>query len=144
MKVKIASSIKYGGCSQFKSRAEKLERFIYDHINEIRCEFGRTFVKGCPLIVIRPCPRDVYGQYDMDNDIIEIDIRQNRSRKVLLNTLIHELVHARQFRQGRLNGNLKGFLWKGKLYTNEEEYEKWPWEIEANSVANAMVNIIIK
>lgn len=47
----------------------------------------------------------------------------------MMQTLAHEMVHARQFIRGQLN-NEGGWAWKGRRADNFE-YENQPWEKEA-------------
>lgn len=47
----------------------------------------------------------------------------------MMQTLAHEMVHARQFIRGQLN-NESGWAWKGRRADNFE-YENQPWEKEA-------------
>lgn len=47
----------------------------------------------------------------------------------MMQTLAHEMVHARQFLRGELTCD-GGFAWKGRR-ADGYEYENQPWEIEA-------------
>ena len=47
----------------------------------------------------------------------------------MMQTLAHEMVHARQFLRGELTCD-GGFAWKGRK-ADGYEYENQPWEIEA-------------
>lgn len=59
------------------------------------------------------------------------------SRKKQLLTLAHELVHVKQFIRCELGETLKKdgiefTRWHGEYVTqDEDEYDEWPWEIEA-------------
>jgi hypothetical protein len=48
----------------------------------------------------------------------------------ILETLCHELVHAKQFIKGELQN---GYVWKGKLYQTDDRTQQ-PWEQEADQM----------
>ncbi len=75
--------------------------------------------------------------YDYKNTInIKIAKKCNGKKVELdqkISTLAHELIHCKQF----LKGELYGWSWHGKDYTNVS-YNKRPWEIEANQFQENM------
>lgn len=66
---------------------------------------------------------------------LTIDPRSTPSR--MLRTLAHEMVHAEQWAQGRLQYDfiLRSYLWEGKPHTHQyrtvQQYRQLPWEREA-------------
>ena len=68
-----------------------------------------------------------------------IDIEPSLSRQDLIESVIHELVHVKQYAQGRLKDRGKGYLFEGNQYDDldhRDDYEKYnmqPWEIEAQT-----------
>ncbi len=71
-------------------------------------------------------------------DTINIKIAKKcNGKKISLDqkmiTLAHEIIHCKQF----LKGELRGSSWNGKDYENIE-YERRPWEIEANYYEDKM------
>jgi len=64
-------------------------------------------------------------------DLYDIEIQINRTIAFedQMQTLAHEMVHAKQFLRGELNGN----LWKKRNY-DHIKYEDQPWEKEANKM----------
>lgn len=76
---------------------------------------------------------DIKGQGDCDGHgkTIEINIKRKLSKKTILVTLFHELVHAEQILSGRLTiiDGLTSFKWYDTIF--ESTYHESPWEIEA-------------
>jgi len=63
----------------------------------------------------------------------EIRIDCNLEPQEFLQTLMHELVHCKQFAKGELQHNHKNSLmWNRKRVSRNVEYYDCPWEIEAN------------
>lgn len=73
--------------------------------------------------------------YSHDHLKVVIDPRKCNTLTKALRALMHELVHAEQFKQGRLEVNTKTMMWMGKPVKMEtRDYEKYraqPWEKEA-------------
>lgn len=58
---------------------------------------------------------------------------------VCLNTIMHEMVHAKQFFKGQLSHDEEGnLLWKGRTQPADLQYWRQPWEIEAMRKADLM------
>ena len=68
-----------------------------------------------------------WGYCNGDTHDIDIDINRTISFEDQMQTLAHEMVHAKQFLRKELDGN----LWKKRNYDNVE-YDDQPWEKEAN------------
>lgn len=58
-----------------------------------------------------------------------IQIRKNKSKRYMMMTLAHEMVHVKQFAMGEMDENMN--LWKGKRLSSKTDYWDMPWEIEA-------------
>ena len=66
-------------------------------------------------------------------------IKKDMSRIRTIKTIIHEMVHVRQFarKQHDQCGNV--FIWMGrKVKLDEDNYESMPWEVEAVSYENPL------
>lgn len=79
---------------------------------------------------------DCYQCYkdDPDEDYI-IRLHHDESYHAIMVTLAHEFVHLKQYDRNELcfyAKNPSAARWKGKIY-EDYDYEKSPWEIEANS-----------
>ncbi len=68
-----------------------------------------------------------------------IDIDRNLTLKQTLETLAHEMVHLRQFRNGELGHRETYTLWRGRLYRVDLPYEREPWEKEAYALEKVLV-----
>ena len=72
---------------------------------------------------------DAWGYCNGDVNDIEIEINRTISFEDQMQTLAHEMVHAKQFLRKELDGN----LWKKRNYEHRE-YEDQPGEKEANKL----------
>lgn len=78
------------------------------------------------------------GRYIHDNNLVEIDYRIKPDQALLV--LAHELVHAEQFHENRLQSKFDrnmgwAYYWNGTRWndksTSYESYLNQPWELEA-------------
>jgi hypothetical protein len=74
------------------------------------------------------------GYCDYDEDEVIVTIAKRLSKKEAIQTLFHELVHVKQYADGRLE---HGYKWHGQVY--ECDYNKLPWEIEAYDLEEKMM-----
>lgn len=101
----------------------------------------------------------MHGRCDPDPDFYEpdrnprnfcIQIDSKQSVKNIFRTLAHEMVHVKQFAQGRLKEYPKNnarFRWEGKIFvidnSSDEQYFFSPWEIEAFGYEEGLYNILM-
>jgi hypothetical protein len=97
--------------------------------------------------VVDPCDED--DDYPLN---FELEFSENLFRSVELGgdqfwvTLIHEMIHIKQFALNELRNFPKSIRWNGKFYRmpNGEidlaKYLEYPWEIEAYSVEKKLYN----
>lgn len=80
--------------------------------------------------------------YNEDEKVVELDIDQNIWKKPqeLERTIFHELVHAKQIMDGRLELDYPS-KWMGIIYTCS--YHNLPWEKEAYFLEDLMMNTFI-
>jgi len=63
---------------------------------------------------------------------VNITIDAHIHPDLLLQTVAHEMVHAKQYIKGELSVSKKGYcLWKNKTVDADLPYHKEPWEVEA-------------
>jgi hypothetical protein len=76
------------------------------------------------------------GHCDYEDGEFTITISKLLNKQFIIKTLFHEMVHVKQFHDGRLEGgfNLK---WLGKIYHGD--YNKSPWETEAYYIEKEMM-----
>lgn len=65
-----------------------------------------------------------------------IQIRKTNSKRYMLMTLAHEIVHLKQYAMGELDENMN--VWKGKRISSSTNYWDTPWEIEAHGREGGM------
>jgi len=78
-------------------------------------------------------------------DAYEFDIELNPGVEcpfTKLQVLFHELIHVKQFAQGRLASTSDGWFWLGDDMT-DVGYEEQPWEIEANAAEKYLTELYL-
>lgn len=91
------------------------------------------------------CGASGYCQIHDDEDnnyspkMFTIDINGNLSIKEMLETLAHEMVHLRQFRNKELGYRENYTLYRGTAYRIDLPYDKEPWEKEAYKLEKVLV-----
>lgn len=71
-----------------------------------------------------------YGYCDnLADRYFDISINQNLPQEEIIQTLLHEMVHVKQYASGELNN--RGVVWKWNGELVDCEYQDSPWEIEA-------------
>ena len=86
------------------------------------------------------------GHFNLDKNEIAIDVR-SYDVKSIVKTIIHELTHVKQVRDGKLKGANKGFVWNNEEFgeaKSHEEYLEFPWEIEARANADKYIDEVMK
>ena len=139
MKLTLATSIKYGNYKHLQPDARQVFRWIKRYWDDFKDHFD--FDNDVEFHV-RPVRGNTHGRYRNEKKKIEIDPRY--SAKKVLDTIAHELVHAEQYKQGRLDWDCKRFMsvWNGvhhKRGTTHKQYLNLPWEIEARERAAQFV-----
>ena len=81
---------------------------------------------------------------DIDEGEYEITIDKKQTPKVMIHTLLHELVHVNQYATGRLVSaeGRKPNRWLGKA--NYDDYANQPWEIEAYDLEKKMMRNFVR
>ena len=74
------------------------------------------------------------GFCDYDEDAVTITISKRLSIQEIIVTLFHEMIHVKQYADGRLE---QVGVWLGKKY--ECDYDQLPWEIEAHEMEKIMM-----
>jgi hypothetical protein len=73
---------------------------------------------------------------DYDEDEVVITIANRLSVQEMIVTLFHEMIHVKQYVEGRLE---QVGVWLGQKY--ECAYDQLPWEIEAHEMEKVMTEI---
>lgn len=126
--------------------------------NSLKNSYGKKYAKFCQeaietLDIILPIARTLLDiprwihihlkptgkanayYYHPDRKVV-IDPRKCWNIDLLVSALLHELVHAEQCNQGRLQYGAASMMWMGRTVkvSNHMSYEKYralPWEVEA-------------
>lgn len=80
--------------------------------------------------------------YDLNDFSLIYVVMKDRPHILYLNTLFHEMTHAKQFSKKELMSWMGSPLWKGEpveKVTSHEEYKNCPWEIEAREKASKIL-----
>jgi hypothetical protein len=108
------------------NQPKKLDTAHLDAAVSFACEYLKLDIDF--TIQFETLYRYQYGFCDYDEDEAVITIAKRLSPIDITRTLFHELVHLKQYSDGRLvDGNPQ--VWEGKIYA--EAYENLPWEVEA-------------
>jgi len=86
------------------------------------------------LISFEPLKKHQCGFCDYDQDESVIVIAKRLSKLETIKTLFHEMVHVKQYTDGRLK---QDGVWLGKKY--DCDYVDLPWEIEAHETEQIMM-----
>jgi hypothetical protein len=74
-----------------------------------------------------------------DQDEVVITIAKRLSKQEVIKTLFHEMVHVKQYAEGRL-GHVG--VWLGQKY--DCDYVDLPWEIEAHEMEQKMMELFMR
>jgi hypothetical protein len=139
IKISLATSIKYGNYKHLQPKAALVFKWIKQYWDDFKDYFD--FDNDVEFHV-RPVRGNTHGWYRSRSKRIEIDPRYGT--KKVLDTIAHELVHAEQYKQGRLAWDSKKLvsLWNGEFHkrgNTHKQYLNLPWEIEARQRAAEFV-----
>ena len=135
MKLTLATSIKYGNYKDLQDDAKQVFKWIKFYWDDFKEYF--EFDDDVEFHV-RPVRGNTHGWYRNKKKKVEIDPRYGPNKT--LDTIAHELVHAEQYKQGRLSWDqdARQSVWNGEVHkrgTTYKLYRNRPWEIEARERA---------
>ena len=152
---KIAPSVKYGKYKCRRAWAETFVKIIKQNV-DIICDM--LDLPERVIINVAPIRTTAYGYWYDGSNTMKIDpCRKNMDH--LFSTFFHELVHAEQYKQGRLtrklNPNANRFMnyWNDVPYKKPsttkskksfDKYKALPWEAEAFARQNVLTAEFIK
>jgi len=95
-------------------------------------------------IVLRKMKKDEYGYCNIieSNRSFIIDVNKNVSLKDFVSTIIHEMVHVKQFARNEMSAY--GMRWKTKTVSENTKYVDLPWEKEAYKLEAKLIELIWK
>lgn len=115
---------------------KRLNTAVFDSAVSFACSYLRLDVDL--TIEFDSLPKYHYGDCDYDEGEVFITIAKRLSTRDAIRTLFHELVHAKQYNDGRL-GVGSPQRWLGVPL--ECEYLNSPWEIEAFDLEERMMKL---
>lgn len=95
-------------------------------------------------VVLRKMKKDEYGYCNIieSNRSFIIDINKNISLRDFVSTIIHEMVHVKQFARNEMSAY--GMRWKTKTVSENTKYVDLPWEREAYKLEAKLIELIWK
>jgi len=128
-----------GGSKSQKKHAESMVQFCLDKflprlkdVVDIRVRF-KDLEKANAYGF---CCSDPDGEADRPDRprVFELEIHKNMRLRKVLETIAHEMVHAKQYAKGELyeGSRIAKHRWQGKWVSNNVDYWDQPWEIEAH------------
>jgi len=108
-------------------------------------ELGLDRIKNLDIEVkLKKLPKNEFGQCEVQDSIREfvIDVKKDLSLKSFVSTILHEMVHVKQFVRKELSPS--GLKWKSKSVPEDTEYLELPWEKEAHKMEEILVKKIWK
>jgi hypothetical protein len=118
------------------NRPHHIETSVLDSIIAFACYY--LDLDADLEVQFESLPEFHYGLCDYEEDEITITISDLLSVEDTVRTIFHELVHVKQYVDGRLESGSPQ-RWLGEEYTCE--YERLPWEVEAFEHEQNMVDI---
>ena len=116
------------------NQPRKIETVLLDRAVSFACDYLQVDVDL--IIEFETLKHHQYGLCDYDEDEVTIIIAKRLSPKDAVRTLFHELVHLKQYVDGRLEAESPQ-RWLGAVI--EDSYENLPWEVEAFDLENKMM-----
>lgn len=88
------------------------------------------------VVEFQTLPKGQCGVCDYDDDETSVIISKRMGRDDIIRTLFHEMVHVKQYADGRLESGSPQ-RWLGSTY--DCDYSELPWEIEAFELEEKMM-----
>ena len=95
-------------------------------------------------VILRKMKKDEYGYCNIieSNRSFIIDVNKTVSLKDFVSTIIHEMVHVKQFARNEMSAY--GMRWKTKTVSENTKYVDLPWEKEAYKLEAKLIELIWK
>ena len=93
--------------------------------------------------------KSLYGQLEQLDDKrreFSVVLDKNVDTKDLIRTVIHDMVHIKQYIRKEMDSEIVGsrMRWKSKTYPYDIKYDDMPWEKEANRLETKYGNEYLK
>lgn len=95
-------------------------------------------------VILRKMKDDEYGYCNIieSNRSFAIEVNKNISLKDFVSTIIHEMVHVKQFARNEMSAY--GMRWKTRIVSENTKYVDLPWEKEAYKLEKKLIELIWK
>lgn len=116
------------------NKPKKIETALLDRAVSFACDYlniDADFILQFESLKNYQC-----GFCDYDEDEIVVTIAKRLALKDVVRTIFHELVHVKQYADGRLETGSPQ-IWMGEAI--QGDYETLPWEIEAFKLETKMM-----
>jgi hypothetical protein len=114
------------------NQPKRIETALFDSAVSFACKYLQLDVDL--TVEFDTLQKHQCGYCDYDEDEVIVTIAKRLSKREAIQTLFHELVHVKQYADGRLE---HGYKWCGQVY--EDDYNKLPWEVEAFDLEQKMM-----
>lgn len=119
------------------NKPKRIETVLLDTAVSFACSYLKLDTDV--VIEFETLQKHQCGFCDYDEDFSEaiVTVAKRLSQEEIIRTVFHELVHVKQYETGRLKHNK---IWKGKL-VESDDYENFPWELEAYELEEKMMKV---
>ena len=95
-------------------------------------------------VVLRKMKKGEYGYCNIieSNRSFVIEVNKSVSLKDFVSTIIHEMVHVKQFARNEMSAY--GMRWKTRIVSENTKYVDLPWEKEAYKLEKKLIELIWK
>lgn len=119
------------------NKPKRIEAVLLDSAVSFACSYLKLDTDV--VVEFETLQKHQCGFCDYDEEYYEatVTVAKRLSQKEIIRTVFHELVHVKQYETGRLKHNK---IWEGKL-VESDDYENFPWEIEAFNLEEKMMKV---
>jgi hypothetical protein len=118
------------------NKSKRIETVLLDSAVSFACSYLQLNVDLVVEFATLKKHQCGFCEYDEDEHEVTIIIAKRLSVKEAIRTIFHELVHAKQYSEGRLEHGSPQ-IWEGIAI--EDLYENLPWEVEAFDLEEKMM-----
>ena len=124
-----------------KFQKEVAHKLIYWTVKQL----GLSRMSSLDVHIILKKLRGVDGECSMEDDARRtfiIEAHKTLSLRQLIMTLIHEMVHVKQFARNEINDCIVNgrYRWKSKTLPKSINYDDMPWEKEATRLQKKLTD----
>jgi len=76
-----------------------------------------------------------------DHRDIEIEVDRKQGLFAIASTILHEMVHAKQYARREIDG--VNMMWRGEPVAEGTDYSELPWEVEAYKMQDILLSKLV-